>query len=288
MRDIVRNRALKLANAVGVHMHKWPSRFNLNLDYPVSDSPRYTPSKPHLRLAEIINERRPEYETELAQMIRHKSLIESVPAEQADEHSPFWMNPWLFALDAIALMHFLTRNRPARYIEIGSGNSTKFARHAITHGRLPTKITSIDPYPRAEIDSICDRVIRQPLEQVDQSIFDELESGDILFFDGSHRVFMDSDVTVFFLEVIPRLKPGVLIHIHDIFLPHDYPREWKNHYYSEQYMLAMLLLYGPYKTVFPCAFVAQDTALSWAIDLLPHCLNGYSASYWFDAVGATD
>ena len=99
-----------------------------------------------------------------------------------------------------------------------------FARHAIRTGNLKTTIMSIDPKPRAEIDSLCDRVMRLPLELCDLNLFRELEPGDILFFDGSHRIFANSDVTVFFIEVLPRLKPGVLVHVHDIFLPADYLR----------------------------------------------------------------
>jgi hypothetical protein len=77
----------------------------------------------------------------------------------------------------------------------------------------------LDPEPRAQIDALCDTSIRRRLEDCDLSMFDQLEAGDILFFDGSHRVFTNSDVTVFFLELMPRLKPGVIVHIHDIFLP---------------------------------------------------------------------
>jgi hypothetical protein len=94
-----------------------------------------------------------------------------------------------------------------------------FARYAIRSGNLKTTISSIDPNPRADINKLCDHVFRANMEQFDPKLFQELEAGDILFFDGSHRIFSNTDVTVFFLEVLPRLKPGVLVHIHDIFLP---------------------------------------------------------------------
>ncbi len=90
------------------------------------------------------------------------------------------------------------------------------------------------------------------------AIFDELVSGDILFFDGSHRAFTNSDVTVFFLDVLPRLSPGVLVGIHDIYLPFDYPDDVADRYYSEQYLLAARLLAEGHsaRVVLPTAFVA--------------------------------
>ena len=93
------------------------------------------------------------------------------------------------------------------------------------------------------MDAVCDTVIRQPLETLDTAgIIENLQAGDILFVDGSHRCFTNSDVTVVFLEILPRLQPGVLVHFHDILLPYDYPPAWSRRYYSEQYLLACWLL----------------------------------------------
>lgn len=148
-------------------------------------------------------------------------------------------------------------HHPQKYYEIGSGNSTKFARKAINDYNLSTKIVSFDPQPRSEINDLCDAIFRQPVEEVDLKIFDDLESGDILFVDNSHRIFTNSDVTVFFLDILPRLKPGVLVHIHDIFLPFDYPPFWQDRYYSEQYILAAYLLAESSKLeiILPNAFI---------------------------------
>ncbi len=122
---------------------------------------------------------------------------------------------------------------------------------------------SLDPYPRAEIDSICDSVIREPLEDTDLSIFDKLEAGDILFVDGSHHCCMNSDVAVFFLDVLPRLKPGIFVEFHDVFLPYDYPTGWKS-YYSEQYLLAVYILAesNKFDIILPNAFITNDAELS--------------------------
>jgi hypothetical protein len=87
-------------------------------------------------------------------------------------------------------------------------------------------------------------VIREPLETTSLAPFAALEAGDVVFFDGSHRTFMNSDVTVFFLEVLPNLPAGALVGIHDIHLPDDYPAAWTDRHYSEQYLLAAYLLAG--------------------------------------------
>lgn len=158
--------------------------------------------------------------------------------------APAWTGGAICAFDALALYAMILKNQPGTYLEIGSGMTTCFARQAVDDARLATKIVSIDPQPRREIDAICDKVIREGLETCDLSIFNLLEAGDILFFDGSHRSFMNSDVTVFFLDVLPRIKPGVIVHLHDIMLPWDYPEFFKYWYWNEQYLLAVYLMMG--------------------------------------------
>ena len=161
-----------------------------------------------------------------------------------DPHEPSWANDWLPALDGAAIYAFIRSRAPALYVEIGSGISTKFAARARRDGQLETRIVSIDPQPRADVEALCDRALRMPLEAADLSVFDELSDGDVLFLDGSHRTFMNSDATVFFLEVLPQLAGGVLVGVHDVFLPYDYPAEFADRYYSEQYLLAAHLLAG--------------------------------------------
>ena len=121
----------------------------------------------------------------------------------------------------------------------GSGDAAKFARRAIQDHGLPTYLTSIDPQPRASIDRSCDRVVRSPLEEVDQQ-FAELQAGDFLFIDSSHRTFTNSDVTILFMNLLPRLRDGVVVHLHDIFWPFDYPPEWNDRYSSEQYLRELI------------------------------------------------
>ena len=200
--------------------------------------------------------------------------------EPPNPEHPWWNNPWFSGLDAVALYSYLSEYKPALYIEIGSGNSTKFARQAIRDHQLSTRLVSIDPFPRAAIDRISDEVIRQPLEAIDLSIFDRLKSGDIIILDSSHRSFMNSDVTVFFLEVMPRLPSGILIHIHDIHLPFDYPPERALQWESDQYLVAAMLIGGMlnYEVVLPVPYVLQDSAAS--LGTMPAFFPRTGTSLW--------
>lgn len=199
-----------------------------------------------------------------SEFVRHmRSLDVSHIAKSYDPRHPSrpaWTGGAICAFDALALYAMVRRHAPRRYLEIGSGMTTCFARQAIDDGKLQARITSVDPEPRAEIDSICDEVIRDGLETCNLDVFDRLESGDIVFFDGSHRSFMNSDVTVFFIDVLPRLQPGVIVHIHDISLPWDYPEWAKDWYWNEQYLLAVYLMGHQHRIspLLPTAFVCRS------------------------------
>ncbi len=234
-------------------------------DYQVISRPRYGHGQPpHARLYEIITRNREQYQQNLESFLQFKDDFRKIPLQDAESSlTPFWLNTWLPSLDAITLYSFLCLYEPKTYLEVGSGNSTKFAKKAILDHQLKTRIISLDPYPRAEIDQLCEVVIRQGLEEVDLKIFDELAEGDFLFIDNSHRCFMNSDVTVAFLEVLPRLKPNIYTHFHDIFLPYDYLPGWEHKFYSEQYLLAAYLLAKTdrFNILQPNYFICQEPEL---------------------------
>lgn len=212
------------------------------IEYPITFRPRWETGHPHL--TEIIAASASVQHGNLAGLAAFLAVVEAIEARTWPDLSAIdWHNHMIPVVDALSLMWAATRART--YMEVGSGNSTLFVRAALRHGGKTTRIVSIDPAPRAEVDAICDEVIRQPVENVDLSIFDRLEPGDALFIDNSHRSFMNSDVTVCMTEVIPRLKPGVLVGVHDMFLPYDYPASWSQRGYNEQYLLAAMLLAGP-------------------------------------------
>ena len=241
---------------------------DLRLDYPIHPTPRYGYGRPaHARLAAILERGRSRYRETLEGILDYRADLCRIPRDgNAGSTEPHWINVWLPGLDAAALYGILRRLRPARYFEVGSGHSTAFARRAIRDGELTTRIVSIDPAPRRAIEDVCDRVHRERLENVGPELFDELEAGDVLFVDSSHYCFMNSDATVVFLDVLPRLRPGVWVQLHDIFLPYDYPPGINDSFrlYSEQYLLAASLLAAPDfgEVVLPSAFVGEDAELS--------------------------
>lgn len=243
------------------------------LDYPVHPRPRYGYGlPPHPELFELIDSNRSNYLEVLSRFESFAANLSRIgEVANANGIEPYWQNGYLGALNAVALYCFAALHNPSTYVEIGSGNSTKFMRRSIRDNDLRTRIVSIDPTPRAEIDSICDEIIREPLESIEQGIFERLVSGDILVFDGSHMVFQNSDATVFFLEILPRLAPGVLVYIDDIFLPYDYPPEWRDRFYSEQYLLAATLLADRthrYEIILPHVFIGHDDELAEASSAL--------------------
>lgn len=235
------------------------------VDYPYRAEVRYGAGRPpHPGLAELIGAGRDRYAARLEAMAQLADDFAAIPRGGSYEtDTPFWLNAWYPPLDGMALTGFLQELNPARFVEIGSGVSTKFARRAVTTHGLRTRLTSIDPQPRNQIDRLCDTVIRKPLERCDPALFDALEPGDIFFLDSSHRSFQGSDVTVFFLDILPRLKPGVVVHIHDIYLPDDYISGHLHRLWNEQYLLATALLFGAqrFEILFPAWFVGQDPTL---------------------------
>jgi predicted O-methyltransferase YrrM len=251
----VRTGARRAARSIGEAVLRFgaPGRQVVLLEHPVDPKPRNTFSALRSLFASGI----PAYKQTLREI-----------AEATHDLDPDrlpWSNPFLPGLDAASLYGLIVAHRPRLYLEIGSGNSTIFARRAISDSRAGTRLVSIDPQPRAEVDALCDEVMRVPLQDVRyMSTVANLTSDDIVFIDGSHQSFPNSDVTVFFTEILPLLPEGVIVGIHDIYLPDDYP-DWAAETLSnEQYLLAAWLLgRGSMDGVLlPCAFVHRYTTLT--------------------------
>lgn len=213
------------------------------LDYDVDFKPRWTDGDGHPALAKIISAQKDAYEQTLNEMAAYAETMQHIKDEsfmvKINMHNGF-----LPATDGLSLMWAAGQTKN-KFIEVGSGTSTLYFKAGLIHHQKNVEIISIDPQPRREVDKVCDKVIRQPVENIDLSIFDTLEAGDTVFIDNSHRSFMNSDVTAVMLDILPRLKSGVLIGIHDIFLPFDYFEHWAERAYNEQYLLACYLLANP-------------------------------------------
>lgn len=203
-----------------------------------------------------------------------------------------WENDWWGTIDALMQCASLKRRDPKLYLEIGSGFSTAFAARAIADFGLRTEIVSIDTEPRIELGAQSHDRIAQPLEEVAELVLDRVGPGDIVVIDGSHVAMMNSDATVFFLEVMPRLPAGVLVGIDDVFLPWDYPPEWDRRPYGEQYLLAAWLLGGAhgYALRFPAWWVVEDSPLAGQLaDVWPLVENRFgrhATSFWVERLEA--
>lgn len=164
---------------------------------------------------------------------------------------------WFPRLDAAAAYALVRREKPRRIVEIGSGHSTRFLAQAVQDGGLETVITCIDPAPRATLKDLAIEHFAALFGDAPPQLFAALEPSDILFIDSSHVAMPGTDVDRLFLDVLPRLSPGVLIHVHDITLPDAYPPEWAWRGYNEQLLVGALLQGGAYELVFSSHYAAQ-------------------------------
>ncbi len=182
--------------------------------------------------------------------------------------------------DAEALYLMVRRFAPSHVIEVGCGNSTRITRQAVIDGALETRITAIDPYPRADIAHVVDTFEQKRLEDVDPALFETLRSGDILFIDSSHQVRMSNDVAHLFCRIIPALAAGVVIHVHDVFLPYEYPKRffYDCPSWGEQYMLHTLMQGGGYEVLWPGYYLQRGRPESHAA--LPFLKTGRAQSFW--------
>lgn len=154
--------------------------------------------------------------------------------------------------DAFILYGFIRRHRPRRFIEIGSGFSSAACLDSLDAlGLTATQCWFVEPYPQLlhtllRDDDSRHTVLPMGVQDVDLELFDTLEAGDILFIDSTHVSKINSDVNREIFDILPRLKPGVLIHIHDIYWPFDYPKPWiaEGRAWNEAYLVRAFLQFN--------------------------------------------
>jgi predicted O-methyltransferase YrrM len=145
---------------------------------------------------------------------------------------------------------FIREYKPKKIIEIGSGITSILAQKAVEINRkdgADCELTCIEPYENKWLEQEKINVIRKKVEDVELSLFESLEEGDILFIDSSHVIRPQGDVLYEYQEIIPSLKPGVLVHIHDIFTPKNYHNKWlidKIIIWGEQYVFESFMTYN--------------------------------------------
>ena len=196
-----------------------------------------------------------------------------------------WTQDWFPRLDAAAAWAMIGERRPRRLVEVGSGHSTRFFVRAAADAALSLAIVAIDPAPRALLRGLNVTFIQKPVQRAGDGPFGELEPGDVLSLDGSHVLMPGTDVDVVLNRVLPRLPPGVLVHIHDVFLPDGYPADWRWRGYNEQLAIAALLQSGGWRVLWSSRWVATrlaDRLEGTVIARLPLLAGAHESSLWLE------
>ncbi len=190
---------------------------------------------------------------------------------------------WFPSLDAAVAYTLVRERKPRHIIEVGSGHSTRLLSKAV--GGVG-EILAIDPAPRADIADLPGvRVKSSTLQAAPATVFDGLVQGDVLFIDSSHILMPGSDVDILLNRVLPRLPSGTLVHIHDIFLPFDYPAIWGWRAYNEQQGVVPLLTSGAFKPLFSSVWAERrmaDRLAASVISRLPRPPDALPASLWLE------
>ncbi len=219
-------------------------------------------------------------------LLPFRDEFEQIPAAPGESPSQFHLQNGRFdALDPLLAYCLVRHFRPQRIIEVGSGYSTLLlAQAALKNGT--TILESVEPYPE---DFLTQGVpglsaLRQEkVEDVPLSYFTNLSAGDILFIDTSHVVRIGGDVNYLYLRILPRLKPGVIVHIHDIFFPFEYPRDWvieERRFWTEQYLLQAFLAHNSAFEVLVSSAYLHAQHLAEIAELFPTASPWRGGSFW--------
>lgn len=198
--------------------------------------------------------------------------------------------------DGDSLYAMVRHIKPRRIYEIGSGHSTRVVNRALQRNRAEDpaydcRHLCIEPYEMPWLERLGPEIIRKRVQDVSIDLFMELEAGDILFIDSSHVIRPFGDVLVEFQSIVPRLAKGVVVHVHDIFTPRDYPERWlrtERRLWNEQYLLEVLLTNSArYKTLLALNWLANDhrDALVAAFPKLAEFPAAQPGAYWFEVIG---
>jgi predicted O-methyltransferase YrrM len=201
----------------------------------------------------------------------------------------FFENPSYGYSDAIFLYCMLRHTRPKRLIEVGSGYSTaaSFDTIELFLGNA-VRCTLIEPYPQLVRtlfkpgDEQRTEILATRLQDVPLSRFEALDGGDVLFIDSTHVSRIGSDVNYIVFDILPALKPGVLVHFHDVFWPFEYPEEWieEGRQWQEDYLLRAFLEYNTTFDIVACNTFLETFHMEWFERHMPLCTKNLGGSLW--------
>ncbi|MCH7562954.1 MAG: class I SAM-dependent methyltransferase [Gemmatimonadetes bacterium] len=223
-------------------------------------------------------------DAELLEAIRgYRPRFDSFEDLSLNEVGYSFDNLFFSSPDAEVLYTIVREHRPGTVVEVGSGHSTRVTRQAIIDGGLDTTLVCIDPEPRVEITALADRVYEAPVESLGASeVRGLLAAGDVLFIDSSHRIRTGNDTVFLFLVLLPSLRSGVLVHVHDVFLPYDYPLEWaldEKRAWNEQYLVQAMLMFGDEFEILWAGHYLQRRDPEF-VEHFPHSKGRLAGSLW--------
>lgn len=228
----------------------------------------------------------------LRQLKPYTASIDYPVEHPGDSTTYFYGNDQYPVLDAEFLLAALCHFRPKSMIEVGSGFSSLITAD-VNRRLLGSKLdfSCIEPFPRQFlIDGVegITRLVRQKVQDIELSFFNRLDSGDILFIDSSHVSKVGSDVNYLFFEILPRLKKGVMVHVHDIFLPDEYPKIWvidQGRNWNEQYLLrAFLQFNADWKVMWASHFMGTRHTAAVQDTFPRYPMLGGGGSFWIKRV----
>lgn len=185
-----------------------------------------------------------------------KDEYDNLPAEKSSIPYAFFLdNPGFSRIDAEILYCMIRHLKPRRVVEVGAGNSTYLIAQTLLKNQQEVpgshcEFITIDPYPNEVIRTGfpgLTRTIECPIQEIPLKTFEQLGANDIFFIDSSHMLKIGSDVQYEYLEIIPRLKPGVIVHIHDVHFPSEYPKDvvlGSHRFWNEQYLVQAFLAFN--------------------------------------------
>lgn len=238
---------------------------------------------PYPAVDELFGARRDSFAEVVSGFSRHLDDMRTAISEGAIPWNDGSMFP---PLDVLAAYGLVRHHKPARVLEVGSGTSSHVLARALADNGTG-HLTCIDPAPRREIESLDVTFERRWLRESDAELVSDFEAGDVLFIDSSHLMFPGFDTDIEFNRMFPGLPAGALVHVHDIFLPEDYPPDWFQRRYAEQNALMGWILSGYFEVIYPGYYVASrmsDTLSSVLGDLMPPNPSVHAGSIWLRKV----
>ncbi|PQJ80411.1 class I SAM-dependent methyltransferase [Polaribacter porphyrae] len=248
---------LKFLRKIGLHKFKYSRRILLNIGVlPIIDH-YYDPFLHKKDLKKPLEQARDlpainfnvDEQLKLLNSFNYSQEFKNVPTNYENELTFHFKNGSFCSGDAEYWYNIIRHKKPNKIIEIGSGHSTKMARKAILKNQQENPNytclhTCIEPYEMPWLEKLGIKIIRDKVENININFFKALDKNDILFIDSSHIIKPQGDVLYEFLEILPILNKGVIVHVHDIFTPRDYLDEWVFKEYklwNEQYLLEAFL-----------------------------------------------